>query len=338
MARMVLMIAALLSLSITALSGFFVLPWLKKLHYGQTIKEVGPTWHNKKQGTPMMGGLMFILGSIAAIIIAFSTLAIAEPDALGGMQTQQNVVLFLSVLATLGFSSVGFVDDYLKVVHKQNLGLTARYKILMQVVVTTAYLVAMQLNGTLSTTLSLPVFGRVDLGILFYPLAFVAIVGFVNAVNLTDGLDGLCSSVTFVAMLGYMTAATLTGYYLMGIFGAAMAGGCAGFLFWNFYPAKVFMGDTGSMFLGGAVLTISFGMGHPELLFLMGIIYLIEAGSVMLQVSYFKITHGKRIFKMSPIHHHFEMCGWSEVKIDGVFSFITLIGVVLWFVHLYLNG
>ena len=338
MARMVLMIAALLSLSITALSGFFVLPWLKKLHYGQTIKEVGPTWHNKKQGTPMMGGLMFILGSIAAIIIAFSTLAIAEPDALGGMQTQQNVVLFLSVLATLGFSSVGFVDDYLKVVHKQNLGLTARYKILMQVVVTTAYLVAMQLNGTLSTTLSLPVFGRVDLGILFYPLAFVAIVGFVNAVNLTDGLDGLASSVTFVAMLGYMTAATLTGYYMMGIFGAAMAGGCAGFLFWNFYPAKVFMGDTGSMFLGGAVVTISFGMGHPELLFLMGIIYLIEAGSVMLQVSYFKITHGKRIFKMSPIHHHFEMCGWSEVKIDGVFSFITLIGVVLGFVHLYLNG
>ena len=338
MARMILMIAALLSLSITALSGFFVLPWLKKLHYGQTIKEVGPTWHNKKQGTPMMGGLMFILGSIAAIIIAFSTLAIAEPDALGGMQTQQNVVLFLSVLATLGFSSVGFVDDYLKVVHKQNLGLTARYKILMQVVVTTAYLVAMQLNGTLSTTLSLPVFGRVDLGILFYPLAFVAIIGFVNAVNLTDGLDGLCSSVTFVAMLGYMTAATLTGYYMMGIFGAAMAGGCAGFLFWNFYPAKVFMGDTGSMFLGGAVVTISFGMGHPELLFLMGIIYLIEAGSVMLQVSYFKITHGKRIFKMSPIHHHFEMCGWSEVKIDGVFSFITLIGVVLGFVHLYLNG
>ena len=338
MARMVLMIAALLSLSITALSGFFVLPWLKKLHYGQTIKEVGPTWRNKKQGTPMMGGLMFILGSIAAIIIAFSTLAIAEPDALGGMQTQQNVVLFLSVLATLGFSSVGFVDDYLKVVHKQNLGLTARYKILMQVVVATAYLVAMQLNGTLSTTLSLPVFGRVDLGILFYPLAFVAIVGFVNAVNLTDGLDGLCSSVTFVAMLGYMTAATLTGYYMMGIFGAAMAGGCAGFLFWNFYPAKVFMGDTGSMFLGGAVVTISFGMGHPELLFLMGIIYLIEAGSVMLQVSYFKITHGKRIFKMSPIHHHFEMCGWSEVKIDGVFSFITLIGVVLGFVHLYLNG
>ena len=242
MARLVLVIAALLSLSITALSGFFVLPWLKKLHYGQTIKEVGPTWHNKKQGTPMMGGLMFILGSIAAIIIAFSTLAIAEPDALGGMQTQQNVVLFLSVLATLGFSSVGFVDDYLKVVHKQNLGLTARYKILMQVVVTTAYLVAMQLNGTLSTTLSLPVFGRVDLGILFYPLAFVAIIGFVNAVNLTDGLDGLCSSVTFVAMLGYMTAATLTGYYMMGIFGAAMAGGCAGFLFWNFYPAKVFMG------------------------------------------------------------------------------------------------
>ncbi len=338
MARMVLMIAALLSLCITALSGFFVLPWLKKLHYGQTIKEVGPTWHNKKQGTPMMGGLMFILGSIAATLIAFATLAAAEPDILSGLQTQQSVTLFLSVLATLGFCSVGFVDDYLKVVHKQNLGLTARYKILMQVVVTTAYLAALQLNGSLSTAVSLPIIGRLELGILFYPLAFVMIIGFVNAVNLTDGLDGLCSSVTFVAMLGYMTAATLTGYYMMGIFGAAIAGGCVGFLFWNFYPAKVFMGDTGSMFLGGAVATISFGMGHPELLFLMGIIYLAEAGSVMLQVSYFKLTHGKRIFKMSPIHHHFEMCGWSEVKIDGVFSFITLIGVVLGFVHLYLNG
>ena len=168
-------------------------------------------------------------------------------------------------------------------------------------------------------------------------LAYLVIIGFVNAVNLTDGLDGLCSSVTFVAMLGYMTISTLLGYYMMGIFGAAMAGGCAGFLFWNFYPAKVFMGDTGSMFLGGAVVTAAFGIGRPELLFLLGIIYLIEAGSVMLQVSYFKLTHGKRIFKMSPIHHHFELCGWSEVRIDGTFAFITLVGVLLGFVYVYLN-
>ncbi len=337
MARFVLIIAALLSLAVTAASGFFILPWLKKLHYGQTIKEIGPTWHNKKQGTPMMGGLMFILGSTVAIATAFTTLAVTEPDMMGGMQAQQNRTLLIAVLATFGFSFVGFVDDYLKVVHKQNLGLMARYKIVMQVVVATAFLVGMQLNGTLSTALSLPIFGRLELGYWFYPLAYILIIGFVNAVNLTDGLDGLSSSVTFVAMLGYMTIATLLGYHTMGIFGAAMAGGCAGFLFWNFYPAKVFMGDTGSMFLGGAVVTISFGVGHPELLFLLGIIYLAEAASVMIQVTYFKLTHGKRIFKMTPIHHHFEMCGWSEVKIDGVFAFVTLIGVVLGFVYIYLN-
>ena len=337
MARMVLVIAALLSLIVTALSGFFILPWLKRLHYGQNIKEVGPTWHNKKQGTPMMGGLMFILGSVTGIAVAFGTLAVAQPDLFTGLQAQQCVTLFISLMATVGFSFVGFVDDYLKVVHKQNLGLSARYKIVMQVVVTTAYLAALQLNGTLSTVVSLPVLGRFDFGIAFYPLAYLVIIGFVNAVNLTDGLDGLCSSVTFVAMLGYMTIATLLGYYMMGIFGAAMAGGCAGFLFWNFYPAKVFMGDTGSMFLGGAVVTISFGIGRPELLLLLGIIYLIEAGSVMLQVSYFKLTHGKRIFKMSPIHHHFELCGWSEVKIDGIFAFVTLVGVLLGFVYVYLN-
>ena len=141
MARFVLIIAALLSLAVTAASGFFILPWLKKLHYGQTIKEIGPTWHNKKQGTPMMGGLMFILGSTVAIATAFTTLAVTEPDMMGGMQAQQNRTLLIAVLATFGFSFVGFVDDYLKVVHKQNLGLMARYKIVMQVVVATAFLV-----------------------------------------------------------------------------------------------------------------------------------------------------------------------------------------------------
>ena len=172
MARLVLVIAALLSLIVTALSGFFILPWLKRLHYGQNIKEVGPTWHNKKQGTPMMGGLMFILGSITAIAVAFGTLLVAQPDLLSGLQAQQCATLLISLMATIGFSFVGFVDDYLKVVHKQNLGLSARYKILMQIVVTTAYLAAMQLNGTLSTAISLPAIGRIDFGLAFYPLAY----------------------------------------------------------------------------------------------------------------------------------------------------------------------
>lgn len=335
MARYTLMIAAFLSMAVAAFSGFFILPWLKRLHYGQTIKEIGPTWHNKKQGTPMMGGLMFILSSVLATGVAYGLL-LAEHSELAGMAPVRTTLLLVTTMVTtLAYSMVGFVDDYLKVRHKQNLGLNARAKIIMQLVITTLYLVSLELLGVLSTSVSLPIFGVVDLGYAYYPLAYLLIIGMVNAVNLTDGLDGLASSVTFVVMLGFMTAASLTGYYALGLFGAAMAGGCAGFLCWNFYPAKCFMGDTGSMYLGGAVTTLAFGMGRPELLFLMGIVYICEAGSVVLQVTYFKLTHGKRIFKMSPIHHHFELCGWSEVKIDGVFSFVALCGVVLGFVYLY---
>ncbi len=337
MARFTLIIAAVLSLSLTAVSGFFVLPWLKKLHYGQNIKEIGPTWHNKKQGTPMMGGLMFILGSTVAIGAAYAVLVNAEPDMAVGLQAPNGRMLLIAMMTTFGFCMVGFFDDYLKVVHKQNTGLLARYKVVMQVIVTTAFLISLHINGMLSTAFQLPIFGTIEMGWLFYPFAYLLIIFFVNAVNLTDGLDGLASSVTFVVMLGFTSAATLLGHYTMGIFGAAIAAGCAGFLFWNFYPAKVFMGDTGSMFLGGAVVTISFGIGHPELLFLLGVIYLAEAGSVVLQVAYFKLTHGKRIFKMTPIHHHFELCGWSEVKIDTVFSCVSFVGVLLGFIYLYLN-
>lgn len=336
MARFTLIIAALGAMAITAFSGFFILPWLKKLHYGQTIKEVGPTWHNKKQGTPMMGGLMFILGSIGATAIGYAFL-ISSGQEMGGDYRQALVGLITAITTTLAFCLVGFIDDYLKVVHKQNTGLLARYKVVMQVAITTLYLVALYLQGNLSTSVSLPIFGVVELGYAFYPLAYILIIGMVNAVNLTDGLDGLASSVTFVVMLGFMTITSLMGYYVLGIYGAALAGGCAGFLCWNFYPARCFMGDTGSMYLGGAVTTLAFGMGRPEILFLFGIVYICEAASVVIQVTYFKLTHGKRIFKMSPIHHHFEMCGWSEVKIDGVFSFVALCGVVLGFVYLYLG-
>lgn len=336
MARFTLIIAAFGSMAITALSGFFILPWLKKLHYGQTIKEIGPTWHNKKQGTPMMGGLMFILGSLCATVLGYAVLMINQPELAVAGHLRSIVGLVTAMLTTAAFCMVGFIDDYLKVVHKQNLGLTARYKIVMQVAITTLYLVSLQLQGNLSTAVSLPVFGVVEFGFAFYPLAYLLIIGMVNAVNLTDGLDGLASSVTFVVMIGFMVAATLIGYYTLGIYAAALAGGCAGFLCWNFYPAKCFMGDTGSMYLGGAVTTIAFGLGRPELLFLFGIVYICEAASVVIQVTYFKLTHGKRIFKMTPIHHHFEMCGWSEVKIVGAFSFVALIGVVLGFVYLYL--
>ena len=229
------------------------------------------------------------------------------------------------------------MDDYIKVVKKRNLGLRARAKIVAQVLITAAFLCALTLNGTLTTYVTLPVLGTVDFGYAFYPVSFLLIIGMVNAVNLTDGIDGLSSSVTFVVMLGFLFVASFLGNTAVALFAAAIAGGCAGFLSWNFYPAKTFMGDTGSMFLGGAVVAAAYGLRRPELLIFFGVVYLAEAGSVMLQVAYFKLTHGRRIFKMSPIHHHFELSGWNEVKIVYVFSFVALTGVVLGCMHIYLS-
>ena len=303
-----------------------LIPYLHRLKFDQTIRENGPTWHNAKGKTPTMGGLAFVAGTTAGVLLGGLV-------CLGRMPT--NAVLVL--LCALSFGFVGFIDDYIKVVKKRNLGLMARYKIVAQVLITGAYLSSLYLNGTLSTIVTLPLLGAVDFGWFFYVLSFLLIIGMVNAVNLTDGIDGLASSVTFVVMMGFMFIASLLGNTTMALFAAAVAGGCAGFLAWNFYPAKTFMGDTGSMFLGGAVVAVAYGIGRPELLLFMGVIYLIEAFSVMLQVTYFKLTHGKRIFKMSPIHHHFEMCGWSEVKIVSVFSFITLVGVVLGGIFVYVS-
>ena len=189
-------------------------------------------------------------------------------------------------------------------------------------------------NGSISTLVRLPIFGTVEFGFLFYPLSMLLIIFMVNAVNLTDGIDGLASSVTFVVMLGFLVVASLMGYYHLSIYAAALAGALAGFLVWNFYPAKTFMGDTGSMFLGGAVVGMAYCMGWPELLLFMGAVYIWEAGSVVIQVTYFKITHGKRIFKMTPIHHSFEKSGWSEVKIVSVFSLVALAFVAMGFVYI----
>ena len=332
-----LVAAAFGALAITAASGLLIIPALRRLHFGQTIKEIGPTWHQGKNGTPTMGGLTFYLGVLVGVVLGYTVLALSVPSLLGGWLSGTSVSLFIGVLTAYAFGLVGFVDDYIKVVKKRNLGLMARYKIVAQVLITGAYLSSLYLNGTLSTIVTLPLLGAVDFGWFFYVLSFLLIIGMVNAVNLTDGIDGLASSVTFVVMMGFMFIASLLGNTTMALFAAAVAGGCAGFLAWNFYPAKTFMGDTGSMFLGGAVVAVAYGIGRPELLLFMGVIYLIEAFSVMLQVTYFKLTHGKRIFKMSPIHHHFEMCGWSEVKIVSVFSFITLVGVVLGGIFVYVS-
>ena len=337
MARYSFVCAALLSMAVTTGLGFVLIPFLKKLHYGQTIKEIGPTWHKDKEGTPTMGGLMFIAGILLGVGAGFYMLMSGQPELFSAEYAGINMVLVIGLFAAFGFGAIGFLDDYIKVVQKRNLGLTAGYKIVMQVLVTAAFLASLYLNGTLSTMLRLPFFGYVDFGILYYPLAFLLIIGMVNGVNLTDGLDGLNASVTFVVSLGFMVFASLLGFYNVGIFSAAVAGGCAGFLAWNFYPAKVFMGDTGSMFLGGAVVAMAYGIGHPEVLLIAGFVYVMEAASVVIQVIYFKLTGGKRIFKMSPIHHHFEMSGWSEVKIDMVFSLIALAAVAVCSAYLYIG-
>lgn len=337
MERMALLAASFGALILTALSGFFIVPALHRLHFGQTIKEIGPTWHKNKNGTPTMGGLTFYFGALGGVLLGYVLLAFSAPQLLGASMSAGSVQLVICVLTAYAFGLVGLLDDYIKVVKKRNLGLMARYKIVAQVLITAAFLAALQLNGTLSTVVSLPVFGTHDFGIFYYPISFLLIIGMVNAVNLTDGIDGLASCVTFVCMLGFMFISSWLGNTTVALFAAAVAGGCAGFLSWNFYPARCFMGDTGSMFLGGAVVAAAYGLGRPELLLFFGVIYLAEAFSVMLQVTYFKLTHGKRIFKMSPIHHHFEMSGWSEVQIDFVFSLVTLTFVLLGCMYVYLS-
>ena len=246
-----------------------------------------------------------------------------DPSALGGMGGMR---LFAGVVMSLAFCVIGFLDDYIKVVKRRNLGLTARQKYLMQLIIGVFYLTMLYLSGDTSTVVVIPFLGQLDLGVLYYPLAIIVITGFVNAVNLTDGIDGLAASVTFVYAAVMLVVAAILQFAPASLMAAALAGGCLGFLVWNFHPAKVFMGDTGSLFLGGLVVALAFEMGLPLLLILTGVVYWCEAFSVMLQVTYFKLTHGKRIFRMSPIHHHFEMGGWSEEKIVCVFSLVALVG------------
>lgn len=321
-------IAAFSAFAVTSLLGYIVIPYLRKLKFGQTILDIGPKWHKEKQGTPTMGGIMTILGVIFSLMV---TLAFSLAFKSSFSEELKNPIRLSTFIAGLvmaiGMALIGFIDDYIKVVKKRNLGLTARQKTFMQLFVSAAYLATLGLSGMHTTYI--PFVGDVNIvsgiGIIFWPIALMFIYGFTNAVNLTDGVDGLASSVTLVVACAFMLGAGLLGNHSINVLGASLAGGCVGFLVWNAKPAKVFMGDTGSMFLGGMVVALSFGIGAPILLVFAGCVYFMEAISVMLQVSYFKLTK-KRLFKMSPIHHHFEMSGWSEDKIVLVFSLIAFVG------------
>ncbi len=322
------LVSAVVGFGLTALIGIWFIPFLRKVHYGQTINDIGPTWHKNKQGTPTMGGIMFIIGVVIAVAAGVGILNAQTGVLSNPSYTVQNTRLIAGLVMALCFGFMGFIDDYIKVVKKRNLGLTAKQKLVMQFLIAILYLLTLYLAGDRSTMLWFPIIGYLNFGVFYYPLMVLFIVFIVNAVNLTDGIDGLAASVTFVAAIGFMLITMIMGFAGMGIMATALAGACIGFLVWNFHPAKVFMGDTGSMFLGGMVVALAFGVGLPVILVLVGILYIIEALSVVIQVTSFKLT-GKRVFKMSPIHHHFEMSGYSEVKIVALFSLITLIGCAL---------
>ncbi len=325
-------IAATLSFLITAISGKYLIPFLHKLKYGQTILEIGPSWHKNKQGTPTIGGIMFIIGiTISTFICIPLYYKISEICGLHVFETPLMISkIFAGLGMAIGYGAIGFIDDYLKVKKKQNQGLTPKQKLILQFTVVifyfiSVYLVNKSIGGESLTKINLPFLGSFDIGFFYWIFFAVIVVGIVNAANLTDGVDGLCTSVTFFIALFYMIITNLLGMFGLSIESAALAGGCLGFLIWNLHPAKVFMGDTGSLFLGGMVCSLGLSAGLHVPMIILSLIYIFEMFSVILQVLYFKLTGGKRLFKMSPIHHHFEMIGWSETKICTVFGLGTII-------------
>jgi len=310
------------SFVLALLVGKFLIPELRKLKAGQSIRADGPTWHAGKAGTPTMGGIMFIISTGVVIII------------LGWQRMLRGEFIHLYVyLFALIFGVIGFLDDYRKVRQHQNEGLTALQKFVLQLGAAVVFLSLMRYEGLLTNSLYVPFFNvsfQIN-WVVYLSFAAFVIVGTVNAVNLTDGIDGLACSVTFVVM-AFFTVATAGYAASMSLFPAALAGGLAAFFVYNHHPAKVFMGDTGSLFLGGAVAAMAFAMDMPLVLIPVGVIYIAETLSDIIQVAYFKATHGKRFFKMAPLHHHFELCGWSEAKLVTVFSLVTAVGCALaWF-------
>ena len=317
-----LLAAALLGFVLSAVLGKLLIPMLRRLKAGQSIKEDGPTWHMAKQGTPTMGGIMFIAATLV-VTVAFNARLLAKGD------WTWLVVLLFSLL----FGCIGFLDDYAKVKKKENTGLTAPQKFLLQLAAAILFIVLLRKLGILSPNLYVPFFGvnwHLPWVVYLIFAAFV-ITGTVNAVNITDGVDGLATGVT-MPVCAFFAAAFAYGAYNwdqpggigMAVLAAALFGALGGFLVHNYHPAKVFMGDTGSLFLGGMVCSMAFALDMPLILVLVGIIYIAETLSDIIQVAYFKATHGKRIFRMAPLHHHLEMGGWSESKLFFVFTIISL--------------
>lgn len=312
-----IIIAFVLSLGVSLLLGPLIIPMLHKLKFGQNIREEGPKNHLKKAGTPTIGGLIFITSTIVSMIIMRYKLS------------DEAMVVMYGMLA---FGLIGFLDDMLKIIHKHNEGLTSKQKFLLQLLF--SVIAAWYGYTSIGTEISIPFTNiQVDLGWIFIPFVMFYFVALTNAVNLTDGLDGLNTSVTIIVMIFFAIVSFGTGHKSVAVFSVALIGGLIGFLKYNRYPAKVFMGDTGSIALGGAISTILLVLKNPLVIIIVGGIYVLETVSVIIQVTYYKKTK-KRFFKMAPIHHHFEQLGWSEVKIVAVFSAITAILCLVGFISL----
>lgn len=304
----VILISVLVSFAISVLLGPVVIPFLRRLHIGQTERTEGPESHLKKNGTPTMGGILILVSVVATSLLFVRDYPRIIP------------VLFL----TLGFGLVGFLDDYIKVVLRRSMGLRAWQKFGLQILVTGIFVFYLLHYTDVSLSMKVPFFPKVylDFGWFNIPILFFVVIGTVNGTNFTDGLDGLASSVTVLVATFFTVVAIGTNSGIEPIT-CAVVGALLGFLLFNVHPASVFMGDTGSLALGGFVAATAIMMQMPLFIVIVGLIYLVEVLSVMMQVTYFKATGGKRIFKMAPIHHHFELCGWSETRVVAVFSIVT---------------
>ena len=315
-----ILITALAAAVLSGVIGYFLIPILRTIKMGQSIREVGPTWHNYKAGTPMMGGLMFIAAAMICLLC--------------NIPFMQDYSVFLVLAISCCFGAVGFVDDFYKMKKKKNEGLTSMQKLMLQLAASALFLYIMYRSGSMNCHLYIP-FVNVTFDI--HPIVYLFFAMFVmlgcdNAVNLTDGVDGLSSSVTLPVMVFFTAASVANGRMDLALLPACLIGGLSAYLCYNWHPAKVFMGDTGALFLGGVICAMSFALDMPLILILVGFVYICETLSVILQVGYFKLTHGKRLFKMSPIHHHFEMCGWKEVKIVLVFTAVSAVMcLIAWF-------
>lgn len=303
-----ILLSVMLSFAISVVLGPLVIPFLKRLKVGQTERTEGPESHLKKNGTPTMGGILFLISVVVTSLLFVKDYPRIVP------------ILFL----TLGFGLIGFLDDYIKVVLKRSMGLRAWQKFALQIVVTGIFVLYLLRYTDVALTMKVPFMDGVylDFGWWNIPILFFIVIGTVNGTNFTDGLDGLASSVTVLVATFFTVVAIGTGSGIEPIT-CAVVGALLGFLLFNVHPASVFMGDTGSLALGGFVAASAYMMQMPIFIAIVGFIYLIEVVSVIMQVSYFKMTGGKRIFKMAPIHHHFELCGWSETRVVAVFSIVT---------------